>query len=207
MPPRRRAPTFTSWARELQNAGSSGRLEPSALAEILRTADGRLDEMWGFLRDVDITSAENLKGFEAFLEAVYRLIIPSVPTGPSARETVVDAANRTLIEIDETKKASRALRRVSEASRVLRRAVESAAINLGTDAIPFSRLVGADEDELTIRQNAVITGISSLRAQISVTAELFKKEAERNSGTGPRASSSTNKPRQRRHHQPWRIAG
>jgi len=177
-----------------------------ALAEILRKADGRLDEMWGYLREVDATSAENLKGFEAFLELVYRLIRSGVPTWPSAREAVVDAANRTLTQIDATKTASRVLRRVAEASRVLRRAAESAAAHPGTDISPLSRL-GADEDELTMRQHAVITSIDSLRIQVAVTAKLFEKEAERGLGTGSKGSSSTNTPRQRHHHQPWSIAG
>ena len=70
MPARRRAPTVTNWARELQNYGSGERLEASALAEILQGADRRLEEMWSYLRDVDATSAQNLRGFEAFLEVV-----------------------------------------------------------------------------------------------------------------------------------------
>lgn len=206
MPSRRRAPTAPNWARELQNAGSDGGLEPSELAEILRKADQPLDEMWCYLRDVDATAAGNLKGFEAFLEVVYRVIRSGVPTGPSARVTVVDTADQTLTLIDATKTASRVLRRVAEASRVLRRAAEKSATHLGTDAMPLSRL-GADEDELTMRHYALITNIDSLRTQMAATARLFQEEAERSSGTGRKGSSSTDKPRQRHHHQPWSIAG
>ena len=206
MPAQRRAPTVPNWARELQNAGSGGELGPSELAEILRKADQPLEEMWGYLRDVDATSARNLKGFEAFLEVVYRLIRSSIPTGPSARVSVVNAANQTLTLIDATKKASLVLRRVAEASRVLRRAAEKAAAHPATETMPLSRL-GADEDELTMRHYAVITSIDSLRTQMAATARLFQEEEERSSGTGRRGSSSTDKARQRRHHQPWSIAG
>lgn len=213
MPARRRAPTVTSWARELQDAGSGGGdagsgggLQPSALAEILRKADGRLDEMWCYLREVDTTSTENLKGFEAFLEVVYRLIRSGVPVGLSTRQAVVEAANRTLTRIDATKKASRAFRRVAEASRMLWRAAESAAAHPGAETLPLSRL-GADEDELTTRQGAVVTSIDSLRTQMAATAQLLEEEAARGSGTPARGGSSTNKPRPRCHHQPWSIAG
>ena len=206
MPARRRAPTVTNWARELQNYGSDGRLEVSALAEILQKADRRLEEMWGYLRDVDATSAQNLRGFEAFLEVVYRLIKPSVPTGPSARVTVIEAANRTLTLIDATKTASRVLRRVAEAWQLSRRALEKATAYPGTDETLLSR-VGANEDELTMRHYAVINSIDSLREQMRVTAGLFQEEAKRGSGTGRRSNSPTDKPDQRRHHQPWNIAG
>src|SRR5260370_9987657 len=165
-----RAPASTKRTREHQKAGSGGGLEPLALAEILRKDDGRRDEMWGYLREVDATSAENLKGFEAFLELVYRLIRSGVPTWPSAREAVVDAANRTLTQIDATKTASRVLRRVAEASRGLRRPAQSAAAHPRSGQSPLSRL-GADEDELAMRQHAVITSIGALRIQVAVTAK------------------------------------
>jgi hypothetical protein len=202
MPARRRAPTVTNWARELQSAGSGG-LEPSELAEILRKADRRLEEMWGYLRDVDATSAQNLKAFEAFLEVIYRLIKSGVPTGPSASGTVVNEASQTLTLIDETKIASRVLRQVAEVSR---HAVEKTAVQPGADATISSR-VAAEEYELTMRHYAVINSIDSLRTRMASTAQLFQEEAGRRSGTGPGGSSSTGKPHQRRHHQPWSIAG
>jgi hypothetical protein len=206
MPARRRAPTVTNWARELQNYGSGGGLEPSALVEILHKADQRLEEMWSYLRDVDATSAQNLSGFEAFLEVVYRLIKSAVPTGPSARVTVSEAANRTLTLIDATKTASRVLRRVAEVWQLSRRAAEKATAYTGADEMVLSR-VGANEDELTMRHYAVINSIDSLREQMKVTAQLFQEEAIRSSGAGRRGSSPTDKPHQRRHHQPWSIAG
>src|SRR5260370_41473492 len=167
-----RAPASTKRTREHQKAGSGGGLEPLALAEILRKDDGRRDEMWGYLREVDATSAENLKGFEAFLELVYRLIRSGVPTWPSAREAVVDAANRTLTQIDATKTASRVLRRVAEASRVLRRAAESAAAPPGTDIRPLSPL-GADADEHTMTQPAAIHYFDPLRILVAGAATVF----------------------------------
>jgi hypothetical protein len=214
MPPRRRAPTVTSWTRELQNAGSDGGdtgsgggPKSSELAGILRKADARLEEMWGYLREVDATSAENLKGFETFLEVVYRLTKSGVLTGSSASAAVVDAVNETLAQIDATKKASRVFRRVAEASRLLRRAVESATAHPSAATMPLSRL-GADEDELTMRQGAVIASIDSLRTQMKATAQLLEEEAQGGRSTGPRGSrSSPSKPRSRHHHQPWSIAG
>lgn len=194
MPARRRAPTVTNWARELQ-VSESGDLELSELTEILVKADRRLEEMWAYLRDVDTTSAQNLKAFESFLEVVYRLIKSGVPTGPSARAAAVNEANQTLPLIDATKIASRVLRRVGE----------KAEARSGADATTSSD--AAAEHEMANLHYAVINSIDSLRTRMASTVQLFQEEAMRKSGTGPGGSSSAGKTRQRRHHQPWSIAG
>jgi hypothetical protein len=205
MPARRRPQNLTTrgWAGELRDAENGGELGPSELAGILHQADGRLREMWEYLRDVDGTSVTNLSGFEKYIEVVYRLIKPDNSSSPPVGKVVAEAVNRTLILIDEAKASSRVLRVVTEKSQA-RRTVTRDILNV--DPGPLSN-VAKDAEALTAQHNAVITAIDRLRTQMATVSDLFEKEAKRTRRSGPGRTFTTNKPDERRHHQPWSIAG
>ena len=64
-----------------------------------------------------------------------------------------------------------------------------------------------DEKALTDQHNAVITAIDQLRTQMATISDLLEKEAKRTRRSGPGGSSTIDRPDERRHHQPWSIAG
>lgn len=196
MPPPGEDPAFPDWTCELQVGSIGDLIDAMTLAGNLRASEGWLDEVWRYLRRADTTSERNLWDIESKLEDIYQSISPAIITGlaPSSG-TAAEAVQKILILIDATKAASQVWRSVIAAAKQQDR-----------KAMPLPR-VGADEEESANRKYTVITSIMSLRAQMTVTAQLLEQQSKRSGGVDHKGNSSTSEPGQRYYHGQLRIAG